>query len=114
MTLEANVTVIVICITFMAFAFFMAVVYRAKELKAQKAANSGAESYCCGKCVTCDKGLPKAPKVAGFLPPVLRVYAVASEGLSAATSTSSGEAKPQPTRTSNPALREEVALRHST
>jgi hypothetical protein len=53
--------VIVILIVFLAFVFFMAVVFRAKELKTKKAANSGAESYCCGKCGTCEKDLPAAP-----------------------------------------------------
>ena len=51
---------IVIFIVFMTFTFFMIVVFRAKELKAKKGANAGADSYCCGKCGRCDKDLPPA------------------------------------------------------
>ncbi|MFA7172668.1 MAG: hypothetical protein WC340_04525 [Kiritimatiellia bacterium] len=41
------------------FVFFMAVVFKAKKLKARK---NGIETFCCGKCGTCDgKDQPPAP-----------------------------------------------------
>jgi len=44
---------------FVFFVFFMAVVFKAKELKARK--SNGVETFCCGKCGTCEKKLPPAP-----------------------------------------------------
>ena len=52
---------ITIAIVFVLFVFFMAVVFKAKELKARKGSKAGADSYCCGKCGTCDKDQPPAP-----------------------------------------------------
>jgi len=49
---------IVIFATFLAFTFFMVIVFRAKELKKNKGNKAGVDSYCCGKCGTCDKDLP--------------------------------------------------------
>jgi len=48
-------------VVFIILVFFMAVVFKAKELKARKGARAGADSYCCGKCGSCEKELPPAP-----------------------------------------------------
>lgn len=42
---------------YLCFVFFMAVVFRAKKRKASN--NSGVETFCCGKCGTCEKDLKK-------------------------------------------------------
>lgn len=56
---------IIIVTVFLIFTFFMAVLFRARELKARKGGSAGVESFCCGKCGTCDKGLPDPPEDAG-------------------------------------------------
>jgi hypothetical protein len=56
---------IIIFAVFLIFTFFMAVLFRARELKARKGAQAGVESYCCGKCGTCDKELPPPPDAGG-------------------------------------------------
>ena len=48
---------VIIFTVFIIFTFFMASVFKAKELKARKN-NSGADTFCCGKCGACDKDLP--------------------------------------------------------
>ena len=48
-------TLVFVCLFFVVF---MAVVFKAKKLKANK---NGIETFCCGKCGTCEKDLPPAP-----------------------------------------------------
>ncbi|MDD2599372.1 MAG: hypothetical protein PHO37_09120 [Kiritimatiellae bacterium] len=52
-------TLLVILFVYLCFVFFMAVVFKAKKLKASK---NNVETFCCGKCGTCeDKDQPPAP-----------------------------------------------------